>query len=93
MGKLDCQFYVRDKESGRIHKVGTDPHDSIFVDAAGELHYFNMQNGDGCSGKSHIDNRCGYEFVQSENGKMTFEAKGGNVVALDTGRKLKGATL
>ena len=70
MGKLACEFYVRDKETGIIHKVGTDQHDSIFVDLAGELHYHNMQNGDGCSGKSRLDDKCGYEFVPSEYGEL-----------------------
>ena len=84
MGKLACEFYVRDKETGSIHKVGTDKHDSIWVDAAGELHYRNLQNGDGCSGKSRIDNGCGYEFVQSDNGALVWEDEGGNIIALDT---------
>lgn len=74
MGKLACEFYVRDKETGRIHKVGTDQHDSIWVDATGELHYRNMQNGDGCSGKSALDNGCGYEFVPSEYGDLLRDA-------------------
>ncbi len=75
MGKRACEIYVRDKESGIIHKVGTDQHDSLWVDAAGEVHYRNMQNGDGCSGKSHLDNRCGYEFVQSDCGEITWTAE------------------
>ena len=93
MGKLACAFYVRDKETGRIHKVGTDQHDSIWVDAAGEVHYRNMQNGDGCSGKSHLDNRCGYEFVQSECGEIVFEDEGGNIIALDSRKRAKGGKI
>lgn len=93
MGKLACAFYVRDKETGRIHKVGTDQHDSIWVDAAGEVHYRNMQNGDGCSGKSHLDNRCGYEFVQSECGEIVFEDEGGNIIALDSRKHAKGGKI
>ena len=93
MGKLACEFYVRDKETGRIHKVGTDQHDSIWVDAAGELHYHNMQNGDGCSGKSHLDSGCGYEFVQSECGEIVFEDEGGNIIALDSRKHAKGGKI
>lgn len=70
MSKTHCDFYVRDKATGTIHKVGTDQHDSIWVDSAGELHYHNMQNGDGCSGKSRLNDGCGYEFVPSECGEM-----------------------
>lgn len=68
MGLID--FYVRDKSSGIAHKVGTDKHDSIWVDSDGTLHYQNLQNGDGCSYRSHYDERQGYEFVPSEYGKI-----------------------
>lgn len=63
-----CDFYVRDKQSGLIHRVGSDKHDSIWVDGAGMLHYQNMQNGNGCSGFSKWDGMCGYEFVRSDCG-------------------------
>ena len=65
-----CDFFVKDKLTGRIHKVGDDQHDSIWVDQDGELHYYNLQNGDGCSGKSRKDDGCGYEFVPSDCGCM-----------------------
>ena len=65
-----CDFWVRDKCTGRIHKVGDEQHDSIWVSDEGELHYMNLQNGDGCSGKSHLDDGCGYEFVPSDCGTM-----------------------
>lgn len=67
---LNTDFYVRDKESGRIHKVGTDQHDSIWVDTNGELHYCNLQNGDGCSGKSIVEDGYGYEFVPAEGASI-----------------------
>lgn len=41
-------IFVRDKYTGNIHKVGDDPHDSLYVDDEGTLHYSNLQNGDGC---------------------------------------------
>lgn len=59
-------IYVRDKQTGEIHKVGEDKHDSIWVDLDGTLHYHNLQNGDGCSTDSHNDNRQGYEFIPNE---------------------------
>ena len=63
-------FYVKDKLSGEIYRVGDDIHDGIWVDSSGELHYRNLQNGDGCSGKSKLDPSGGYEFVPSDCGVM-----------------------
>ena len=55
-------IYVRDKFSGKIHRVGDDPHDQLTIGADGQLHYFNMHNGDGCqTGWDGEGN--GYEFV------------------------------
>lgn len=68
-----CDFYVKDKTDGRIHKVGTDRHDSIWVDSEGTLHYQNLQNGDGCSCKSAIDELQGYEFMPSDCGMIEGE--------------------
>ena len=62
-------IYVRDKYTGRIHRVGDDVHDSFWVDrngtllAADETVYsvkisrssFNMQNGDGCTGYHSVN--------------------------------------
>lgn len=63
-----CDFYVRDKTSGWVHRVGENVHDGIWVDGTGLLHYMNLQNGDGCSGRSKNNDACGYEFVSSEWG-------------------------
>ena len=41
-------LYIRDKYSGRIHRIGDDPHDCLIVDEKGTVHYNNLQNGDGC---------------------------------------------
>lgn len=67
-GRTLCDFYVRDKTSGEIHKVGTDAHDSIWVDDKGTLYYQNLQNGDGCFFRSAKDDKQGYEFVPSDCG-------------------------
>lgn len=48
-------LYVRDKTDGYIHKVGSDVHDSLYVDSSGVVRYYNLQNSDGSSD--------GYEFV------------------------------
>ena len=41
-------LWIRDKYSGRVHKIGTDVHDCLSVDKSGTVHYRNLQNGDGC---------------------------------------------
>ena len=32
-------LYVRDKSTGKIHKVGSDIHDGLWVDSNGTVHY------------------------------------------------------
>lgn len=49
--------WVKDKQSGEIHQVGTDVHDSLNT-MDGKIVYFNLQNGDG----SGFDDS-GYEIV------------------------------
>lgn len=56
-------IYVRDRQTGLIHKVGDDRHDMLTINDRGELHYQNLQNGDGC----RTGNRGGYEFVPNED--------------------------
>jgi len=47
---------VRDKLTGHEHIVGTDSHDTLFIDKeTGGIHYYNLQNGEGTRGD--------YEFV------------------------------
>lgn len=49
-------LWVKDKQDGTIHQVGTDVHDSIvFMD--GKVEYYNIQNG--CGTVQDGD----YEFV------------------------------
>lgn len=52
--------WVKDKESGYVHKVGTDQHDSLRL-LNGKVEYYNLQNGDGTS----ADGLGGYEFIKS----------------------------
>ena len=56
--------YVRDKLHGGIHKVGSNPHDHLYVDSDGQVCYENMQNGDGTGDGDEY----GYEFVKIETG-------------------------
>lgn len=50
-------LWVKDKLTGEIHHVGTDPHDSInFI--CGQVTYYNLQNGSGTLGGE-------YEWVDS----------------------------
>ena len=36
-------LYIKDKYTGKIHKVGDDTHDCITVDEEGTIHYYNLQ--------------------------------------------------
>lgn len=56
-------IYVRDKWSGEIHRVGDDQHDQLTIWNDGQLHYYNLHNGDGCSTGDTRRDGCGYEFV------------------------------
>lgn len=57
-------IYVRDKETGRTHRVGDNKHDMITVDSDGHIRYQNLQNGMGCRSGSKFG---GYEFVPNED--------------------------
>lgn len=56
-------IYVRDKWDGEIHRVGDDQHDQLTIGTDGQLHYFNLHNGDGCSTGDTRRDGYGYEFV------------------------------
>lgn len=64
--KRSTDLYIRDKDSGRIHRVGDECHDALWVDVDGTVHYSNLQNGDGCADYSQIDPNAGYEFMPSD---------------------------
>lgn len=53
-------IYVKDKETGYIHTVGTDQHDRLYLDNDGNIQYMNLQNGGTTEGD--------YEFVLDEQG-------------------------
>ena len=57
-------LYVRDKESGRIHRIGDNPHDMLTINNAGQLCYHHLQCGDGC--RTECDSG-GFEFVPNED--------------------------
>ena len=58
MSNID--LYIRDKHSGKIHRIGDDKHDMLCITDSGKLFYHNLQNGDGC----WLGTDCGsYEFV------------------------------
>lgn len=57
-------LYIKDNENnGQIHKIGTDRHDSLYVDETGKVQYTNLQNGDG-------SRYGGYEFVRTDCGEV-----------------------
>lgn len=53
-------IYVRDKDTGYTHIVGTDQHDRLYLDDSGNIQYLNLQNGG--------STECDYEFVLDEQG-------------------------
>jgi hypothetical protein len=50
-------IWVKDKATGHVHQVGTDPHDSLEL-TDGKVEYVNMQCMEGTWGG-------GYEFVEA----------------------------
>lgn len=48
-------LYIRDKYGGRIHRIGDNQHDMLYVDEEGTVHYRNLQNGDGCAGYKSVN--------------------------------------
>lgn len=40
------QLRILDKDTGHEHIIGTDPHDTLYVED-GVVYYYNLQNGDG----------------------------------------------
>ena len=45
-------LFIKDNYSGNIHRIGDNCHDSLYVDSEGTVHYYNLQNGDGCKDHS-----------------------------------------
>ena len=55
-------LYIND--SGTIRRIGDNCHDQLTIDDDGRLHYYNLQNGDGCTlGEEREHDECFYEFV------------------------------
>ena len=55
-------LYIND--SGTIRRIGDNCHDQLTIDDEGRLHYYNLQNGDGCTlGEEREHDECFYEFV------------------------------
>lgn len=63
-------LYVYDKETKRIHRIGDERHDALYV-INGEIRYHNLQNGDGGGVKD--EDGCGYVILESEDGFLENE--------------------
>lgn len=48
-------LWIRNKYSGAVHRIGDDPHDCLYVDDEGTVHYENLQCGDGCEGYKSVN--------------------------------------
>ena len=56
-------MYIKDLQSGKVRKYGTDCHDSLRISSDGRtLTYYNLQNGDGSG--------CGEYRFCDENGNL-----------------------
>lgn len=60
-------LYDIGKMDGEIHRIGDNQHDSFWVDSDGVAYYYNLQNGDGCSGDGWRNGReDGYAFLPQD---------------------------
>ena len=66
-----CDLYVLDKHNGRIHKIGTEQHDGLWVSNKGYIVYHNLQNGDGGTAKD--DPEDGYVILETDFGMLETE--------------------
>ena len=67
-------LYVYDKALKKIHKIGEERHDSLYVydnDGNYEVRYYNLQNGEG--GSSNDEEGHDYVILKSQNGLLTDE--------------------
>lgn len=56
---------VKDNYNGTEHILGTNSHDSLYIDAeTGGIHYLNLQC---CAGTRKFEGKSDYEFVGEEN--------------------------
>lgn len=56
---------VKDNDNKNVHIVGTDEHDSLYIDKeTGGIHYLNLQCS---SGTEKFDNESTFEFTGTEN--------------------------
>ncbi len=61
---MQINIWVREKDTGKIHQVGTDPHDDLIY-LNGRVEYYNLQCGDGTP--------YGYEFVEAPDSEEYIE--------------------
>lgn len=52
------RLFIKDNVTGNVHEYGTDPHDALYVNKNGSLHYENLATL--CGTKSQ---KTGYTFV------------------------------
>lgn len=59
------ELYIKNNYTGKVHQIGTDQHDSLYVDSNGAIQYLNLQVGEGTQFSTR---REGYSFCD-KNGK------------------------
>ena len=70
---FNTDLFIKDKYSGYVHRIGDDPHDSLYVDDKGSVHYYNLQNGDGCGSNSNNNTTLKEKDPDKEWGKRANE--------------------
>lgn len=69
VGNRLTDLYVLDKFSHKIHRIGEGVHDSLTAYAWDDIHYSNLQNGDG-GGLKDVDGY-GYVIIKTDSGRFT----------------------
>lgn len=74
-------IYVKDTHTGRVHEVGTDSHDALYISNAGHIDFINLQI---CEGTQYG----GYIFCD-ENGEDLREANFEDLAYIGIGGSIK----
>ena len=74
------RLFIRDNETGFVHEYGTDPHDSLVLQADGSLHYENLHN---CAGTEFPNE--GYSFCLEDGTIPAWDKEHGCEPYVDIG--------
>lgn len=80
---------VRDNSNGTVHVVGTNSHDTLYIDEkTGGIYYHNLQNSEG---SQKYDGKSEYDFVGAEGSErvrlVTFDELMASFIVCENMRK------